>query len=119
MPFAPKTHCRYPGCPKLSEKNGYCDKHSKQISAEYDRQRGTPSERGYDVTWVKLRTMHLSEEPLCRYCKKTGLIIEATEVHHIIPIRERPDLRLVDSNLASACKPCHSTLTMQEINRSN
>ena len=38
----------------------------------------------------------------------------ATEVDHIIPIEQRPDLRLVMENLQSACHRCHSAKTVRE-----
>ncbi len=57
--------------------------------------------------------MILRRQPLCQICLKTGLYTQAQEVHHIKPIRERPDLRLDAANLQALCKPCHSTLTAQ------
>lgn len=35
----------------------------------------------------------------------------ATEVHHIIKIAARPDLRLDQENLMSLCKSCHGRRT--------
>ncbi len=58
--------------------------------------------------WRRLRLKALQRDHyLCqlRLSKKcTGI---ATEVHHIEPIDERPDLALELSNLASACWQCH------------
>jgi 5-methylcytosine-specific restriction protein A len=36
-----------------------------------------------------------------------GRITPAVLVDHIIPVEERPDLRLVEDNLQSLCRPCH------------
>jgi 5-methylcytosine-specific restriction endonuclease McrA len=35
-------------------------------------------------------------------------IRRATEVHHIIELKERPELALEDNNLVSLCKQCHN-----------
>jgi 5-methylcytosine-specific restriction protein A len=34
----------------------------------------------------------------------------AEVVHHIIPIKERPDLKLVPSNCQALCFPCHEVI---------
>ena len=56
----------------------------------------------------------LQKEPLCRYCEAKGKIVEATVVDHIVPIRVRPDLRLVVKNLQPLCAPCHNRKTASE-----
>ena len=61
----------------------------------------------YDSTlWKKARHKKLYNDPYCNSCGKI-----ATEVDHIISIKERPDLRLTSSNFASKCKSCHSRKT--------
>ncbi|MBM3205932.1 HNH endonuclease [Candidatus Shapirobacteria bacterium] len=64
----------------------------------------------YNGTWRKLRNIQLSTEPLCRMCAKRNIIKAATTIDHIIPISERPDLRLEQSNLQSLCKQCHDSI---------
>ena len=39
---------------------------------------------------------------------------KATEVDHIVSIKDRPDLRLVWSNLRAMTKSCHSRRTAKE-----
>ena len=61
--------------------------------------------------------MKLAADPFCQietHCKGMMPDNVATEVDHIIPIRQRPDLRLVWSNLQSACRACHSAKTWAE-----
>ena len=82
----------------------------RQRKRDLDRSRGSASKRGYDAAWRRARAEHLEIEPLCRFCKEVGLIVSATTVDHIIPIRQRPDLRLVQSNLRSLCKTCHDRI---------
>lgn len=75
-----------------------------------DRRRPSPAERGYDRDWYRVRRLKLSRDPVCEFCQERL----ATEVDHILTIRERPDLRLVMTNLRSACRPCHSRRTARE-----
>lgn len=46
----------------------------------------------------------------CRECKRYGKTTEATTVHHINPLRDRPELRLTNWNLLSLCKTCHDKM---------
>src|SRR5437764_1241421 len=110
MPLKPKTPCSTPGCGELLERGGRCPKHSRQR----ERERGRARERGYDRTWEKLRVMKLARDPLCQIQTHCTGVTLASEVDHRIPIRQRPDLRLVMSNLQSACHRCHSAKTARE-----
>ena len=118
MPSAPKQSCAAPGCPELVSGVPRCPKHQKQRYRECDSRRGSPSERGYDRAWQRLRALKLEADPFCEirtHCANRSITHQAaTEVDHIISIRERPDLRLVLSNLRSACKSCHSARTMRD-----
>jgi 5-methylcytosine-specific restriction protein A len=113
MANAPSRPCSVPACPNPGLYRGRCTQHARK----HEQERGSASARGYDRTWQRLRRMKLAADPFCEirtHCK--GLIPDnvATEVDHIIPIAERPDLRLVWSNLQSSCTPCHSAKTMRE-----
>lgn len=72
----------------------------------------------YGRAWGEVRLLKLSRNPLCQVrlkCDKLPLSRQrATEVHHVHPVRERPDLRLVWENLRSVCKACHRALTVLE-----
>lgn len=112
MPSLPLRYCSSPiGCSNLTS-GGLCPTHSRQR----DVRRGSPSKRGYDIVWRRLRLMKLNHDPLCEL--KTNCPVDqpepATEVDHRIPISERPDLRLAWDNLQSACHACHSAKTMGE-----
>src|SRR5579864_6363920 len=104
MPTAPPKPCSCQPCPNLAEYRGRCREHA----ARGERARGTPAERGYDRDWRRLRAFKLSIDPFCQIRLKGCHGRIATEVHHVIPIRQRPDLRFEWSNLISSCKPCHS-----------
>jgi len=75
--------------------------------------RPSPSLRGYDRRWQKIRGMVLAESPLCADPHGThaerGEVVLATEVHHIRPLRDGGTHRR--SNLMPLCKSCHSKIT--------
>ena len=118
MHTLPKRPCSAPGCPELVSGTSRCPKHQKARQRQHDERRGSPSKRGYDAAWRGLRKLKLLADPFCQICThcadKPLCEHVATEVDHIIPIAERPDLRLEWSNLQSACRACHSAKTMRE-----
>lgn len=79
---------------------------------QYERERGSPSKRGYGRTWQRLRLMVLRAEPLCRACGAQGVVRAAMDVDHIIPkARGGADL---ESNLQPLCHAHHSAKTVAE-----
>lgn len=117
MPYAAPRPCSKPGCPVLAN-GGRCRQHQRAKHAAIDARRGSPSERGYDRTWQQLRKLKLATDPWCEiktHCATLSLTQQlATEVDHIQTVRDHPELRLVWSNLRSACKRCHSARTMRD-----
>ncbi len=115
MPTKPLRPCLVPGCPGLTRNtNGYCDEHQEVYESKvahrrkrFDAIRGSSTARGYDHQWQKVRKHKLVRDPLCEECRRRGVITPAEEVHHVIPIREREDLRLSLGNLESLCRRCH------------
>lgn len=71
--------------------------------------RASAAKRGYDRAWRRLRRLKLQLSPLCECdrCLSAHTVALAEVVDHIIPIAERPDLRLDLSNLRSMTKRCH------------
>ena len=102
MPTAPPRH-QPPGTRPAQDR-----------AKAYDQHRGSAASRGYDRAWQRLRRAVLAEEPLCRHCRRAGLLPEANEVHHVQPVARRPELRLERANLVPLCKPCHSAETARE-----
>jgi 5-methylcytosine-specific restriction protein A len=72
--------------------------------------------RGYDADWKKLRDQFLREHPICECddCMASGAIVPSEVVDHRKPIAERPDLRLVWSNLRAMSKAHHDSHTARE-----
>lgn len=113
MPIASPRPCVAQPCPNFGKKElrGRCDTHAHQANV----QRGSSSARGYDSVWRRARLLCLRSEPLCRECMKEGIFDSpTTQVDHIIPIAQRPDLRLVRSNLQGLCDRHHSEKTIRE-----
>jgi len=117
MPSKAATPCKKPSCSGLV-RDGKCSicgtvrKSSSWANKEYDRQRGTPAQRGYGANWRKLRRMVLADSPLCVECKRNGLVVVATEVDHIVPKARGGD----DSfeNLQPMCQTCHRRKTIKD-----
>jgi len=113
MAKRPKRTCAVPGCPNPSE-HGPCPEHARRRTRATDHHRGSPSKRGYDRAWERLRDAKLAADPVCEIQTHCRFPTAATEVDHKIPIRQRPDLRLDWDNLQSACRACHSAKTARE-----
>lgn len=110
MPWRPARPCRYPGCGRLSP-NGICPAHvaaEKAQRAAYDRARGTPSARGYDHAWRKLRARILARDPVCTIC---GDAPSTNVDHRVAKAQGGTD---ADENLRGACHRCHSRKTARE-----
>jgi 5-methylcytosine-specific restriction protein A len=106
LPQAAPRACGAQPCSRMAEYRGRCQVHAQAN----ERMRGSAADRGYDTDWRRLRKAKLATDPICELRTRCiGMV--ATEVHHVISIRDRPDLRLEWSNLRSTCKPCHSALT--------
>ena len=73
--------------------------------------RPTPSQRGYDSEWQRLRREVLLAAPLCNDCLLAGRYEAATEVHHVEKVRNAAERRLDATNLMPLCKRCHSKRT--------
>ena len=58
MPMRPPTH-RMPW-----------EKTPQQKARDYNKDRGSPSKRGYGYDWQKFRAGYLIEHPLCRDCEQ-------------------------------------------------
>lgn len=61
--------------------------------------------------WKRKRVIILKRDGYqCRECKRYGKVTEADTVHHVLPIEERYDLRLNNSNLISLCEEHHEKM---------
>lgn len=67
------------------------------------RTKPSPAERGYDDAWRRLSKRIRRASPFCETCPATTDLT----VDHIIPITERPDLRLEPLNCRVLCRTCN------------
>ena len=86
------------------------------------RQRKTARQRGYDWEWQKFRKAALSAPEdyglpatfmWCQDClnEKKPRKTPTQEIHHIIRIHVRPDLKYAPHNLMGLCKQHHNQRT--------
>jgi 5-methylcytosine-specific restriction protein A len=68
------------------------------------------------AAWQKARASVLNEAPVCPdpYGLHVGRIVLASEVDHVIPLTQRPDLALARTNLQGLCTRCHRRKTQDE-----
>ena len=69
--------------------------------------------------WQKLRARVIREEPLCRL-RLNKCTIRSDTADHIIPVRDRPDLKYVRANLRGSCQSCNmarGTRPLSEVRR--
>lgn len=66
------------------------------------------------AAWLKLRKLHLSREPLCKFCLQRDRVTSATVADHINPHRGDWSLFLCAENLQSLCDSCHSSAKQKE-----
>jgi len=64
----------------------------------------------YGSRWTLLSQRYRLRHPLCEQCEREGRTTAATEVHHKIKAKDRPDLVLQWDNLMSVCRSCHEKL---------
>lgn len=70
----------------------------------------------YDYAWRQLSIYYRKKNPLCERCKEAGRTAIGRHVHHVVPIRVAPELRLEYANLRSLCTVCH-TIEEKEASR--
>ncbi len=110
MPLRAARICR---CGRRVESGATCIC-VRASKAEADRQRPNAAARGYDAEWQALRAAYLKDHPRCCIASCSE---PATEVDHILSVRERPDLRLARHNLRPFCKHHHSQRTGRDQSR--
>ena len=115
MPPRPKSPCRRPGCPQITDTaNGYCAlcqdyADEQQRLRESRKQASTFYTRGQ---WPKVRAWYIGQHPVCEACRRA----RATEVDHIKEIRDG-GARYAVSNLQALCHRCHMAKTAIERRR--
>jgi len=131
VPNLALTSCAEPGCDELVAV-GRCARHRRA----HDRARGSSTARGYTQRWRTLRRYFLrarcqscGDHPtatcphcggtgfanrLCRECLAGGQLVLATEVDHVLPHQDWPELRLDVRDLQALCEAHHRRKTAAE-----
>jgi 5-methylcytosine-specific restriction protein A len=98
-----------PTLPAIHDSSTGAEKHSTEAQDSKKRQAGRQF-RTNSTHWRRLRARQLMLEPLCRECRKKGLIKSGNEVDHI----DGDSFNNSADNLQTLCKPCHSSKTAKE-----
>lgn len=85
----------------------YCDGVRQTKTDDY---RGTNEQRGYGSDWARFARRYKQLHPLCESCLIDGKTSPAVDVHHIVKLKDRPELRLDENNVMSVCRACHKML---------
>lgn len=123
--------CRYPACPNLLKRSGYCDIHRAnahkvklhltKLARNNDPELSEAMRIRSSYKWKRVRLLKLSNDSICEDPYKDHAnkqtIESARQVHHIKGLRKHPDLAFVWSNLMSVCTRCHARLERDEINK--
>lgn len=109
MPYAPRPYCRL--CNQRAEQSSsYCIQHKQPVTQqEIDRHRHDNKVYG-NTAWRRLRRIKLNANPLCELHLAIGEVVQASQVHHLKPVKDYPELKLVYENLQSLCETCHNKL---------
>jgi 5-methylcytosine-specific restriction protein A len=99
MPFKPPTHRPSGRPPRVDSQR------------EYDQRRGPERQFHGSTAWRKFRKWFLTMHPLCGDCEKEGRVTVATQVHHVKPRKEFPDLTFDEDNCIGLCAGCHTRRT--------
>jgi 5-methylcytosine-specific restriction protein A len=113
MPVSLNRYCSHAGCHSFAVPgSSCCAMHRHTQGRAYDAVRANEPEHLFYLQpqWRALRAQHLSEYPLCARCEQQGLVTVAVVVHHLVEIRDRPDLALDPDNLQSLCVSCHDAV---------
>ena len=121
MPSAAARPCRHPGCGALVRDVAYCQAHlrvkqaaDKAALQQYEKTRGSSSQRGYGARWQKMREPYLRSHPLCKTCEDAGKLVVAVVIDHKIPHKGDMVLFWDRDNWQPLCKTCHDAKTARE-----
>lgn len=114
MPLKPKTHSPLP--PFLQQRvQRQREVDSDRRKREYETGQQRKEDKAFycSTRWKKFRLWFLAqpENALCVECKDKGLVVPATQLDHIKPRKEYPELTWELSNLQGLCRECHGAKT--------
>ncbi len=87
------------------------------VSSSWRSDKQSAAARGYGHKWRTARAAYLSDNPLCVYCAKSGIVKAAQVVDHIEPHRGDMSLFWRRSNWQALCTRCHDTTKAEQEGR--
>lgn len=108
--------CGWPGCSRLATDNYYCAEHRAISNVRRKDTAFSAASHHSEVyrtsEWRKFRQKIIRMRGCCAQCgSREGKL----HVHHIVPVRDRPDLFLSEDNCVVLCESCHAVETQREI----
>lgn len=94
--------CKY--CGRIHDRKFDCGRKPKRKAKRFENESGR-----YTYAWQKKsREIKERSQYLCAYCFAHGVVnYNELETHHIIKLKDRPDLLLEDENLICLCNKHH------------
>ncbi|PFB05021.1 endonuclease [Bacillus anthracis] len=102
-------YCNFNGCNNKVAKGLYCEEHKrkkkKRKKTEVYHHENKPFYRS--DAWQSMRSFVYEREKGC--CQRCGIFVfgRQAHVHHVIPIKKNPSLKLEPNNLRLLCPTCH------------
>ncbi|MFD2628737.1 HNH endonuclease [Oceanobacillus kapialis] len=99
-------YCGEQGCKNLISKGRYCADH-KRKSKRTNNYRHKNKSLYNTQAWKDLTAYVYERDKGC--CQRCGKFVfgKKAHSHHVIPVKIRPDLRLVADNVKLLCNVCH------------
>ncbi|WP_312754028.1 HNH endonuclease [Rummeliibacillus suwonensis] len=102
-------YCNFNGCTNKVEKGFYCEEHKrkKRKSKKTIYHHSNKSFYNSDA-WESMRSFIYEREHGC--CQRCGRFVfgRQAHVHHVVPIKKNPLLKLDPNNLRLLCPKCHT-----------
>ncbi|MED3549971.1 HNH endonuclease signature motif containing protein [Cytobacillus praedii] len=103
-------YCDFNGCSNKLRKGRYCEDHKsnkKKAKPKKSIYHNSNKQFYNSDVWKHMRSViYQREKGRCQRCKKFVFGKQA-QVHHVVPIKENPLLKLEPNNLKLLCPECH------------
>ncbi|MGD6964521.1 HNH endonuclease [Fictibacillus phosphorivorans] len=107
-------YCDFNGCGTKIDRGTYCEEHKRSRKSVMQKRKKRNifhhnNKQFYNSKqWKDIRSfVYQRESGCCQKCKRFVFGRQA-HVHHVIPVKEDPTLRLEPNNLMLLCPKCHT-----------
>jgi 5-methylcytosine-specific restriction enzyme A len=111
-------YCDFNGCTNKISKGRYCVDHKRSKPRKKKEQKSIYHHENKSFynskAWDFVRTKVYEREK--GYCQRCSLFVfgRNAHVHHIIPVKENPLLKLEENNLMLLCSKCHTIVENED-----